>query len=88
MVGTGEFTLEGGGPDSKAGFEVFTAMIVDVAGDLYIADGGNQRMRGGAGPEGASRLSRAPAWRASAGTAVRPPPHNSPSCRGWRSSKW
>ena len=47
MVGTGEFTLDGGGPDSKAGFEVFTAMIVDVAGDLYIADGGNQRVRGG-----------------------------------------
>lgn len=42
---------------SRAGFEVFTAVIVDVAGDLYIADGGNQRVRGSE-PEKASRPSR------------------------------
>ena len=86
MVGTGEFTLEGGGPDSRAGFEVLTAVTVDLAGDLYIADGGNQRVRR-VGPGESITTFAAPGWRPSAGTAVRPQLLNSSSCGGWRPSK-
>ena len=51
VAGTGEFPLAGGGPVSKAGFEVFTAVTMDAAGNLYIAEGGNQRVRR-VGPNG------------------------------------
>lgn len=71
---------------SKAGLEAFTAVIVDVAGDLYIADGGNQRVRR-VGPGESITTFAAPGRRPSAGTALRPQLLNPSCCGGWRPSK-
>ncbi len=71
---------------SRAGFEAFTAVIVDEAGDLYIADGGNRGARR-VGPGESITTFAAPGWGPSAGTAVRPQLLNSSSCGGWRPSR-
>jgi uncharacterized protein (TIGR03437 family) len=49
VAGGGAFALGDGGPATKAVMSLPTAVAVDIAGNLYIADSGNNRLRKVAG---------------------------------------
>ena len=84
IAGTGARGFSGDeGPAAEAQLAYPHAVSVDEAGNLYIADTFNQRIRK-VEPPGRSPRSRGPGSAVSAGTAVRRPRHSSASSLTWR----
>ena len=87
IAGTGAWGTQGdGGPAKRAGLTAVQGLALDAAGNLYIADTWDDRIRYARSMRKASsRRSPVRARRAWAAAEVLPPRHGSTSRAGWRS---